>query len=83
MNWNQIFHRLQQRGQNWLQQTASDLQLLVDTSQLNRRTRTAWRQGRTIRASYLLADHQRRRITRRREIRRLVEGRTSCRGIGF
>jgi len=74
MNWNQIFHRLQQRGQNWLQQVASDLHLLVDTSQLNRRTRSAWRQGRTTRAWYLLADHQRRKITRRREIRRLVEG---------
>lgn len=73
MNWNQIIETIQQRGLTLLQQTASDMSLLIDMSQLNRRTRTAWRQGRTTRACYLLADHQRRRITRRREIRRLVE----------
>ena len=74
MNWREISDNLQQRSQTWLEQVAGDLRLLVDMSQLNRRTRTAWRQGRTTRACYLLADHQRRRITRRREIRRLVEG---------
>ncbi len=73
-SWNQMFDRLQQRGQTLLQQAASDVRLLADMSQLNRRTRSAWRQGRTTKACYLLADHQRRRITRRREIRRLIEG---------
>ena len=74
MDYYQLFDRFQQRGQTLLRQTVSDLRLLVDMSQLNRRTRIAWRQGRTTRASYLLADHQRRRILRRREIRRLIEG---------
>ena len=74
MDYNQLFKKIRHRGQMLLQQMASDASLLVDLTQLNRRTRTAWRQGRTTRACYLLADHQRRRITRRREIRLLVEG---------
>ena len=74
MNFNRLLTNLQRRGQTVLARVASDMSLLADLSQLNRRTRLAWRSGRTSRACYLLADHQRRRIARRREIRRLVEG---------
>lgn len=73
-NLKHIINRVQLNGQSLLKDLASDLSLLIDTTQLNRRTRLAWKRGRTTRASYLLVDHQRRRITRRREIRRLVEG---------
>lgn len=74
MNMKHIINTVQFRGQSLLRELASDLSLLIDTTQLNRRTRLAWERGRTTRACYLMVDHQRRRITRRREIRRLVEG---------
>ncbi len=74
MNYSQLFKIGRQRAQTFLQEVTTDLSLLVDLSQLNRRTRHAWQTGRTTRACYLLLDHQRRRITRRREIRQLVEG---------
>lgn len=73
-NLKHIINHVQLSGQSILSELASDLSLLIDTTQLNRRTRLAWQQGRTTRACYLMVDHQRRRITRRREIRRLVEG---------
>ena len=60
--------------QEAMRRIAGDLWLLFDNSQLNRRTRKAWRGGRAARATFLLLNHQRRRLTRRREIRRLVEG---------
>lgn len=74
MNWNQLLSKAQRKGVSLLREWASDLSLLADTTQLNRRTRMAWQMGRTSRAYYLVADHQRRRIARRRAIRRLVEG---------
>ncbi len=74
MNYSQLFKIGRQRAQTFLQEVTTDLSLLVDLSQLNRRTRHAWQKGRTTRACYLLLDHQRRRITRRREIRQLIEG---------
>ena len=73
MPWTRRFSQMQKQFQTALLDWLGDLSLLADGSQLNRRTRLAWSQGRTARACYLLADHQRRRITRRREIRRLVE----------
>ena len=51
---------------------------LIDQSQLNRRTRAAMKSGRNVRASYLAVSHHRRRLARRREIRRLVEGPVSA-----
>lgn len=66
--------KAQLSGRTAVKELASDLGLLLDATQINRRTRLAWQQGRTNRACYLLIDHQRRRIARRREIRRLVEG---------
>ena len=60
--------------QNVLQESVDHLQLLIDGSQLNRRTSAALKSGRNVRASYLAVSHHRRRLARRREIRRLVEG---------
>lgn len=74
MLWQKIFQRTRLQSQTLLREIFSDLNLLADLSQVNRRTRAAWLSGRTTRACYLWADHQRRRMTRRREIRQLVEG---------
>lgn len=74
MNLKHILNNAQQRSQSLMVELAGDLRLLADLTQLNRRTRLAWQQQRTSRACYLWMDHQRRRIARRREIRRLVEG---------
>jgi hypothetical protein len=60
--------------QNVLQDSIDHLRLLADHSQLNRRTRIALKRGRAMRASYLAVQHHQRRLARRREIRRLVEG---------
>ena len=60
--------------QNLLAETVDHLQLLADSTQLNRRTRSAWKSGRAARASYLAIRHHQRRLARRREIRQLVEG---------
>ena len=64
--------------QNVLQESVDHLQLLIDGSQLNRRTRAALKSGRNVRASYFAVSHHRRRLARRREIRRLVEGPVSA-----
>ena len=64
--------------QNVLQESIDHLQLLIDGSQLNRRTRAALKSGRNVRASYLAVSHHRRRLARRREIRQLVEGPVSA-----
>jgi len=60
--------------QNVLQDSIDHLQLLADHSSFNRRIRGALKHGRTARASYLAVKHHQRRLARRREIRRLVEG---------
>ena len=60
--------------QNVLQESIAELQSLVEGRQLNRRSRAAWKQGRTQRALFLSAHHHQRRLQRRREIRQLVEG---------
>ncbi len=73
-NYKQLINGVLLRGQSLASELASDLALLIDTTQLNRRTRLAWQRGRTTRAYYLMVDHHRRRLARRREIRRLVEG---------
>ncbi len=64
--------------QNLVQETTDHLRLLVDHSQLNRRTRAAMKSGRTVRASFLAMRHHQRRLARRREIRQLVEGPVSA-----
>lgn len=60
--------------QHVLQESIAQLRLLADGSQLNRRTKGAWRKGRQAQACYLAMSHHRRRLARRAEIRRLVEG---------
>ncbi|MCA9236329.1 MAG: hypothetical protein KDA44_12725 [Planctomycetales bacterium] len=52
----------------------ADAAQLVETRQANRRVRRAWRDGRSAQCAYLFAQHQRRRLQRRAEIRTLVEG---------
>ncbi|MDZ4658991.1 MAG: hypothetical protein SH868_15550 [Bythopirellula sp.] len=64
--------------QNLLQDTVDHLRLLADSSQLNRRTRSAMKSGRAARASFLAIRHHQRRLARRREIRLLVEGPVSA-----
>lgn len=54
------------------------MRLLSDHSQFNRRIRTAMKAGRASRAGYLAVRHHQRRLARRREIRRLVEGPVSA-----
>ncbi|TWU30090.1 hypothetical protein [Bythopirellula polymerisocia] len=60
--------------QDLLQESIAKIKLLADGSQLNRRTKAAWRKGRRAQACYLAMGHHRRRLARRAEIRRLVEG---------
>jgi hypothetical protein len=64
--------------QGVLQDTVDHLRLLSDHSQFNRRIRGALRAGRSTRAGYLAVNHHQRRLARRREIRRLVEGPVSA-----
>jgi hypothetical protein len=64
--------------QQVVEETADHARLLADSSQFNRRLRAAMKSGRTVRASYLAVRHHQRRLTRRREIRRLVEGPVSA-----
>jgi hypothetical protein len=64
--------------QGVLQDSIDHLRLLTDHSQLNRRVRGALKAGRATRASYLAVSHHQRRLARRREIRRLVEGPVSA-----
>lgn len=60
--------------QDFLQESVAQLRLLADGSQLNRRTKAAWRKGHNAQACYLAMGHHRRRLARRAEIRQLVEG---------
>ena len=60
--------------QGVLQDSIDHLRLLTDHSQFNRRIRGAMKAGRSTRAGYLAVNHHQRRLARRREIRRLVEG---------
>jgi hypothetical protein len=60
--------------QSIILETIDHLSLLTDGGRLNRRTRAALKAGRSTRASYLAVKHHQRRLARRREIRRLVEG---------
>lgn len=64
--------------QGVLQDSIDHLRLLTDHTQLNRRVRGALKAGRSTRASYLAVKHHQRRLARRREIRRLVEGPVSA-----
>lgn len=70
-NWKEVFVGF---VQDFLQESVAQLKLLADGSQLNRRTKAAWRKGRQAQACYLAMGHHRRRLARRAEIRRLVEG---------
>jgi hypothetical protein len=61
-----------------LQDSIDHLRLLADHSSFNRRIRGALKAGRSTKAGYLAVKHHQRRLARRREIRRLVEGPVSA-----
>jgi hypothetical protein len=84
-NWRSMFPNLPswklsalEAIQGLLQDSIDHLRLLADNSSFNRRIRGAMAAGRSTKASYLAVKHHQRRLARRREIRRLIEGPVSA-----